>query len=95
MKAVRLTVSLYDINEHAQQFMKRLGVEYGLAVPQSIADCWQFYMCEYDPDTLPDFVGVKNDINPNSWVGHGLSHENAAQIAKWMGENGFPIPAEE
>lgn len=94
MKAVRLTVSLYDIDEHAQKFMKRIGAEYGLAVPQSIADCWQFYMCEYNPDTLPDFVYVENEINPNSRVGYGLSHENALDIAKWMEEYGLPIPVE-
>lgn len=94
MRAVQLTVSLYDIDEHAQKFMKRIGAEYGLAVPQSISDCWQFYMCEYDPDTLPDFVDVRNDINPASRVGYGLSHENASDIAKWMEEHGFPIPVE-
>lgn len=94
MKAVRLTVSLYDIDEHAQKLMKRIGAEYGLAVPQSIADCWQFYMCEYDRDKLPDFVRVANDINPNSLVGYGLSSEDAARIAKWMMENGFPAPSE-
>jgi hypothetical protein len=93
MKAVLLTVSLYDIDEHAQKFMKRIGAEYGLAVPQSIADCWQFYMCEYDPDKLPDFVCVKNEMNPNSLVGYGLSREDAAHIIKWMTENGFYIPS--
>ena len=94
MKAVRLTVSLYDIDEHAQKFMKRIGAEYGLAVPRSIADCWQFYMCEYDHDKLSDFVRVENEINPNSLVGYGLSSEDAAHIAKWMMENGFPVPSE-
>lgn len=93
MKAVILTVSLYDIEEHAQKFMQRLGVKYGLAVPQSIADCWQFYMCEYDPEKVPEFVSVRNDIDPTRLIGYGLSHKNAADIAKWMEENGFPIPA--
>jgi hypothetical protein len=87
MKAVRLTVSLYDIDEHAQKFMSRLGVEYGLAVPQSIADCWQFYMCDYDPNTLPGFVDVRNDIDPMRLVGYGLSQGNAINIVKWMEEN--------
>lgn len=87
MKAVRLTVSLYDIDEHAQKFMSRLGIEYGLAVPQSIADCWQFYMCDYDPNTLPGFVDVRNDIDPMRLVGYGLSQGNAINIVKWMEEN--------
>ena len=91
MKAVRLTVSLYDIDEHAQKFMERIGAGYGLAVPQSIYDCWQFYMCEYDPDKLPDFVRVKNEVNPNSLVGYGLSSEDASHIVEWMRENGFPL----
>ena len=87
MKAVCLTVSLYDIDEHAQKFMSRLGVEYGLAVPQSIADCWQFYMCDYDPNTLPGFVDVRNDIDPMRLVGYGLSQGDATNIVKWMEEN--------
>lgn len=91
MKAVCLTLSLYDITEHAQQFMKRYGVTYGLAVPQSIADCWQFYMCEYDPKTLPDFVRVDNEINPTQRVGFGLGQEHAADIINWMESNGFAI----
>lgn len=94
MKAVILTVSLCDVEEHAQKFMQRLGVKYGLAVPQSIADCWQFYMCEYDQETMPEFVSVRNDIDPISRIGYGLSPENAADITKWMEENGFPIPVE-
>lgn len=87
MKAVCLTVSLYDIDEHAQKFMSRLGVEYGLAVPHSIADCWQFYMCDYDPKTLPDFVRVRNDIDPMRLVGYGLSQGDALNIVKWVEEN--------
>lgn len=93
-KAVILTVSLYDIEEHAQKFMQRLGIKYGLSIPQSIADCWQFFMCEYNPETIPEFVRIRNDINPTSLIGNGLSPENAANIAKWMEENGFPIPSE-
>ena len=93
MKAVCLTVSLYDLDEHAQKFMSRLGVGYGLAVPQSIADCWQFYMCDYDPNTLPDFVDIRNDIDPMRLVGYGLSQEDAADIVKWMEENNLSAGA--
>lgn len=93
MKAVCLIVSMYDIDEHAQKFMRGLGVEYGLAVPQSIADCWQFYMCDYDPNTLPDFVDVRNDIDPMRLVGYGLSQEDAINIVKWMEENNLSATA--
>lgn len=93
MKAVCLTVSLYDIDEHAQKFMSRLGVEYGLAVPQSIADCWQFYMCDYDPNTLPGFVDVRNDIDPMRLVGYGLSQGDAINIVKWVEENNLSATA--
>lgn len=93
MKAACLTVSLYDIDEHAQKFMRRFGVQYGLAVPQSIADCWQFYMCDYDPKTLPDFVRVRNDIDPMRLVGYGLSQGDAINIVKWMEENNLSATA--
>lgn len=89
MKAICLTVSLYDINEHAQKFMKSIGATYQLAIPQSLFDCWQFYMCEYDPEKLPSFVKVNNDIKPETRIGNGLSPTNAAIIAEWMRENGF------
>lgn len=48
-------------------------------------------MCEYDPETLPDFVGVKNNINPTVMVGHGLGPKDAADITNWMQKNGFTI----
>lgn len=89
MKAVCLTVSIYDINEHAQLFMERHGVNYQLAVPQSIADCWQFYMCEYEQDSLPGFININNNIDPSSRVGYGLSIDEATRITEWMIENGF------
>ena len=42
---------------------------------------------------LPDFVCVKNEVNPNSLVGYGLSSEDASHIVEWMRENGFPLPS--
>ena len=88
MKSTLLIVSLYDIDEHAQKFMKRIGVKYGLAVPQSMFDCWQFYMCEYDSGSLPSFVKVVDDKNPHDSIGFGLSKEMADEIYEWMVENG-------
>lgn len=84
MKSAMLIVSLYDIDIHAQKFMKDNRIEYGLAVPQSIADCWQFFMCEYDEKSLPDFVDVRNDIDPHTMIGYGLSKKDADKIAEWM-----------
>ena len=84
MKAVMMIVSLYDVNGNVPTFMKENKVKYGLAVPQSIADCWQFYMCEYDEKSLPDFVDVINDIDPHKSVGYGLSQEDADKITQWM-----------
>ena len=89
MKAVCLCVSLYDINEHAQLFMKRHCINYQLAVPQSIADCWQFYMCEYEDGSLPEFIRVNNNIDPLSRIGFGLNLDKATRITEWMIENGF------
>ena len=88
MKSTMLIVSLYDIDEHAQLFMKRIGVSYGLSVPQSIADCWQFYMCEYEDGSLPSFVKVIDEKNPFDSVGFGLTKEKAGIIHSWMVENG-------
>src|SRR5262249_55009235 len=45
----------YDIygGEHAQAAMRRLGITYQYAVPQSMGDCWWFFNCENVPDPLP------------------------------------------
>ena len=86
-KATVITVSLYNIDCHAQTFMKHIGASYGIAVPQSIADCWQFYMCEYDTEKMPDFVRIDAYVDPFKRVGWGLSEENATKIDQWIRDN--------
>ena len=86
-KATVVTVSMRDISCHAQTFMKSIGASYGIAVPQSIADCWQFYMCEYDTEKMPDFVRIDAYVDPFKRVGWGLSEENATEIDQWIRDN--------
>jgi hypothetical protein len=42
-------------NLHAQDAMKKLGITYTVAVPQSIVDMWQFWGCENVPENLHGF----------------------------------------
>ena len=51
-------------NLHAQEVMKKLGITYTVAVPQSIADMWQFWGCENVPDNLHSFLKVTDYGNP-------------------------------
>ena len=45
-------------NLHPQDVMKKLGITYTVAVPQSIVGMWQFYGCENVPENLPEFLNV-------------------------------------
>lgn len=87
MKNTLLVLDTYAMTERAPAFMERHGVRYGLAVPQPIGDCWQFYMCEHDLETLPDLLSEVKVDNIFEGVGHGLSEEDAHRIAKWISEN--------
>ena len=46
---------------HAQTQMKRLGITYSKAVPQSIVDQWWFIDCEDVPDPLPEYLSKFDD----------------------------------
>lgn len=65
---------------HAQKQLKELGISYKLAVPQSIADMWQFWLPEGDLDNLPDYIQV-SESNPMDHIGYGLSHLQAESLA--------------
>jgi hypothetical protein len=55
-----LRFSLYGQSEsgvlgHPQDVMKKYGISYEQAIPQSLGDQWWFLGCVYDCD-LPDFI---------------------------------------
>jgi hypothetical protein len=77
---------LYGVHEdeempkgHPQEVMKRLGITYQYATPQSISDAWWFWNCENIPELLPPYLEVKN-WDPMEMIGWGLSKEEAEQI---------------
>ena len=47
-----LQLDCHYLTKHAQVFMKELGITYKHAVPQSIANCWQFWCCEVPEATF-------------------------------------------
>ena len=51
-------------NLHPQDVMKKLGITYTVAVPQSIADMWQFWGCDTVPENLPNFLKSTDYGNP-------------------------------
>ena len=77
-----LRLDLYQITEHPQQIMKRLGITYQHATPQSIYDCWWFWNCENIPDELPPCLEVLNRA-PHRAIGWGLSKEQADAIVAY------------
>lgn len=70
-------------NEHPQDVMKRLGITYQHATPQSIADQWWFWNCENIPDPLPDHLSVLS-VDPMQMIGFGLSKKEAENIRGQM-----------
>lgn len=68
-----------DEYKHPQKIMKDLGIEYELGVPQSIADCWQFFNCSNIPDNLPNYINVFNH-EPLEYIGWGLSPHEARSL---------------
>ena len=67
-------------NEHPQQTMRRLGITYQIATPQSISDCWWFWNCENVPDTLPEHFDILPITDPFEAIGWGKSKEDAEKI---------------
>lgn len=75
-----VSLDVYRAEEHAQVTMRKLGVTYDLAVPQSMGDCWWFFNCVGLPEPLPD--GIKELTGtPHEYIGFGLSRLEADAIA--------------
>lgn len=55
-----LRLCTYTLTDHAQKFMRELGITYRLAVAQSLGDQWWFFDCESVPDPLPEVLTVLN-----------------------------------
>ena len=64
---------------HPLEIMKRLGITYQHATPQSMRDEWWFWNCENMPKELPPYLEVA-DWNPMKMIGWGLSKEDAEKI---------------
>jgi hypothetical protein len=78
-KAVNLSLDLYQIECHAQEYMRSIGITYEHATPQSIADCWWFWSCSNVPDPLPAALKILK-VTPRDAIGYGLSTEDAQRL---------------
>ena len=68
-----------DDTEHPQVAMKRLGITYQHATPQSIGDQWWFWNCENVPKQLPFYI-MELNANPRNFIGFGLSEDLVEMI---------------
>jgi len=64
---------------HPQKVMKKLGITYQDATPQSMGDQWWFWNCENVPDRLPEYLEPLG-LDPMDCIGFGLSKEDAERI---------------
>ena len=69
-------------NDHPQNVMKKLGVTYQHATPQSIADQWWFWNCENIPKELPPYLTFL-DTCPMGCIGWGLDKHDAKKIMEY------------
>lgn len=75
--------------EHPQKVMKRLGITYQYAVPQSMGDQWWFFNCENLPEKLPDYMDELRNyktgewLNPYDLIGYGLDKQMADAITSY------------
>lgn len=59
--------------------MRKLGITYEHATPQSMGDCWWFWNCKNVPNPLPAALEVLK-VAPREAIGYGLSKEKAKQL---------------
>ena len=78
-KTMNLRLDLYEVDCHAQTYMKGLGIVYDHATPQSIGDCWWFWNCRNVPDPMPRALSILK-CTPHEAIGRGLSKEDADRI---------------
>lgn len=80
-QAMNLSLDLYAIDCHAMEYMRRLGITYEHATPQSMGDCWWFWNCQNAPEPMPDGLSVLK-ITPHEAIGYGLSQEDATRLER-------------
>ena len=67
---------------HAQELMNYLKIKYDHATPQSMGDQWWFWNCSNLPDQLPEFLTLRENVNPYEYVGFGISENIANNLDK-------------
>lgn len=76
------------VKESAPEFIRNLGIKYQKSVPQTMADCWEFWNCSGIPEGLPSFVMAYETRDPYKSIGLGLSQQDADEIhAEQLKEN--------
>ncbi len=68
------------IKESAPEFILNFGIQYQKSVPQTMADCWEFWNCSGITENLPSFVMVYETRDPYGSIGYGLSQQDADDI---------------
>jgi len=84
---IHLRLNIYNgYAEHPQQTMKRFGITYQCATPQSISDEWIFWNCENAPNPLPQHLTILSG-SPFDFIGWGLTKEKAETISNYLKPN--------
>lgn len=74
---------------HPQKIMRDIGITYSKSTPDSMNDRWVFWNCKNIPHDLPKFLRLlPSGFDPLLMVGHGLSSEDAKDIANAGADHG-------
>lgn len=65
---------------HPGEDMRRLGITYTHATPQSVSAEWWFWNCTHSGE-LPPYIRPL-DVNPTDAIGYGLSWSDAREILR-------------
>ena len=68
---------------HPEDVMKKLGITYQHATPQSLYDTWWFWNCENIPENLPRFIDELKATSMDK-IGYGLSKSKAEEIRDYV-----------
>jgi hypothetical protein len=79
--SVNLSLDLFRIKGHAQDYMRSLGITYEHHTPQTISDSWWFWNCTNVPEPLPPALKIIT-ITPSEAVGYGLSRADADRLER-------------
>ena len=69
---MNLTLNLWDVRVHAEEYMKQQGIKYFISMASPISDSWVFWCCKNVPEPLPRGLSLLK-ARPYFFKGRGIN----------------------